>query len=42
MPPNRLFINNKLRNNYGEVAPNKMIIDEDFKNNVQECFSKKQ
>ena len=24
------------------VAPNKIIIDEDFKNNVQECFSKKQ
>ena len=24
------------------VAPNKIIIDEDFKNNVQDCFSKKQ
>ena len=24
------------------VALNKIIIDEDFKNNVQECFSKKQ
>ena len=24
------------------MAPNKLIIDEQFKNNIQECFSKKQ
>ena len=37
-----MIINNKLRNNNEEVAPNKLIIDEQFKNNIQECFSKKQ
>ena len=30
------------RNNNGEVAPNKLIIDEQSKNNIQECFSKKE
>ena len=37
-----MIINNKLRKSNGEVAPNKLIIDEQFKNNIQECFSKKQ
>ena len=37
-----MIINNKLRNNNEEVALNKLIIDEQFKNNMQECFSKKQ
>ena len=27
IPPNRLIINNKLRNNNGEVTPNKIIVD---------------
>ena len=27
VPPNRLIINNKLRNNNGEVTPNKIIVD---------------
>ena len=35
-------MNNQLRNNNGGVAPNKLIIDEQFKNNIQVCFSKKQ
>ena len=33
---------NQLRNNNGGVAPNKIIIYEQFKNSTQECFSKKQ
>ena len=37
-----MIINNQLRNNNEEVAPNKLIIDEQFKNNIQEYFSKKQ
>ena len=37
-----MIINNKLRNNNGKVAPNKLIIDKQFKNNIKECFSKKQ
>ena len=37
-----MIINNKLRSNNEEVTPNKLIIDEQFKNNIQECFSKKQ
>ena len=35
-------MNNQLINNNGGVAPNKLVIDEQFKNNMQECFSKKQ
>ena len=35
-------MNNQLRNNNGGVAPNILITDEQFKNNMQECFSKKQ
>ena len=41
VPPNRSITNKKLINNNGEVAPNKLIKDEQFKNNIQECFSKK-
>ena len=39
VPPNRF---NKLRNSNGEVVSNKIIRDEQFKNQIQECFSKKQ
>ena len=42
VPPNRLIMNNQLKNNNGEEAPNETIIDVQFKNNIQECFSKKQ
>ena len=35
-------MNNQLRNDNGGMAPNKLIIDVQFKNNIQECFSKKQ
>ena len=35
-------MNNQLRSKNGGVSPNKLIIDEQFKNNMQECFSKKQ
>ena len=43
VPPNRLIMNNQLRNNNGGVAPNKIIIvDEQFKNNMHGFFSKKQ
>ena len=31
---------NQLRNNNGAVALIKLIIDEQFKNNIQKCFSK--
>ena len=42
VPPNTLIMNNQLTNNNGGVAPSKPIIDEQFKSNMQECFSKKQ
>ena len=35
-------MNNQLRNNNGGVALNKLIIEEQFKNKMQEYFSKKQ
>ena len=35
-------MNNQLRNNNGGVALNKRIIDEQFKYDIQECFSNKQ
>ena len=31
---------NQLRNNNGAVALIKLILDEQFKNNIQKCFSK--
>ena len=40
--PNKLIMNNQLRNNNRGVAPNKPIIDEQLKNNIQEYFSKEQ
>ena len=35
-------MNNQLRNNNGGAAKNKLVIDKQFKNNIQECFSKNQ
>ena len=35
-------MNNKLRNNNIGEAPNKLVIDEQFKSNIQKYFSKKQ
>ena len=35
-------MNNQLKNYNGGVALNKLVIDEQFKNNIQECFSNKQ
>ena len=35
-------MNNQLRSKNGGVSSNKLIIDEQFKNNMQECLSKKQ
>ena len=34
-------MSNQFRNNNGGVAPNKLIIDEQFRNNIQKCFPKK-
>ena len=35
-------MNNQLRNNNGGVAPDRLVMDEQFKNNIQELLSKKQ
>ena len=35
-------MNNQRRKKNGGVAPNKLIMSEQFKINMQECFSKKQ
>ena len=35
-------MNNQRRNKNGGVAPNKLIMSEQFKINMQECFSKNQ